>query len=93
MMVLPDPERARTAAWGADTSPETQGLLDTESRRLIEHAEADVARLLSEHREQLDALVTALLAHETLDEPDAYAEAGLADRSCRLDALTRVAPA
>jgi len=33
--------------------------------------------VLSEHRSNLDALVTALLEHETLDEAEAYAAAGL----------------
>ena len=33
--------------------------------------------LLSEHREQLEALTRALLEAETLDSPEAYAAAGL----------------
>ncbi len=35
------------------------------------------AALLREHRGNLDSLVAALLEHETLDEADAYAAAGL----------------
>ena len=33
--------------------------------------------LLSEHRDKLDSLAKALLEHETLDQPDAYAAAGI----------------
>ena len=40
------------------------------------------ARSLAEHRERLDALAEALLEHETLDEVDAYAVAGI-DRDRR----------
>jgi cell division protease FtsH len=33
--------------------------------------------LLRENRDKLDSLATALLEHETLDEEDAYAAAGV----------------
>jgi cell division protease FtsH len=36
-----------------------------------------VATLLTENRARLDALAAALLEHETLDETDAYAAAGV----------------
>ena len=35
-------------------------------------------RLLREHRRQLDAIVVQLLEHESLDEPEIYAAAGIA---------------
>jgi cell division protease FtsH len=77
MAVLPDVERAQGPPWGAEMSPDTQQLLDAEARRLIDEAGADAARVLAEHRDRLESLVRALLEHETLDEPDAYAAAGL----------------
>jgi cell division protease FtsH len=40
-------------------------------------AHKEVLGLLAAHRSQLDALATALLEHETLDEDDAYAAAGV----------------
>ena len=43
-------------------------------------AHAEVARLLRENRARLDSLAAALLEHETLDEADAYAAAGLPRR-------------
>jgi cell division protease FtsH len=62
---------------GADVSPETQKLLDDEVRRIVAESHDEVVSLLTENRARLDALVSALLEHETLDEDDAYAAAGV----------------
>ncbi|HVD26600.1 MAG TPA: ATP-dependent zinc metalloprotease FtsH [Gaiellaceae bacterium] len=61
----------------AEVSPETQKLVDDEVRRIVAEAYDQVVALLTEHRAQLDALANALLEHETLDEDDAYAAAGV----------------
>jgi cell division protease FtsH len=63
---------------GADpVSAATQELVDAEVRRIVDE-ELDATReLLSQNRERLDRLVEALLEHETLDEVDAYAAAGI----------------
>jgi cell division protease FtsH len=61
----------------SETSEATQRLIDEEVRRIVESAHGEVGELLRAHRGNLDALVSALLAHETLDEADAYAAAGL----------------
>jgi cell division protease FtsH len=61
----------------AEVSPETQLLVDTEVRRIVEEGHRDVLALLGEHRDKLDALVQGLLEHETLDQEDAYAIAGV----------------
>ncbi len=61
----------------AESSPETQRLLDDEVRRIVGEAHAEVAALLDENRARLDALASALLERETLDEDDAYAAAGV----------------
>jgi len=61
----------------AETSESTQRLVDEEVRRIVESAHAEVSTLLREHRVNLDSLVAGLLEHETLDEADAYAAAGL----------------
>jgi cell division protease FtsH len=71
---------------GADQPSETtQRRVDDEVRRIVEEAHARVTRLLTERREQLDALTNALLADETLDEEAAYRAAqvtrGAADMS------------
>jgi cell division protease FtsH len=62
---------------GAEVSPETQKLLDDEVRRIVSEAHDEVVTLLTENRGRLDALAAALLEHETLDEDDAYAAAGV----------------
>jgi cell division protease FtsH len=62
----------------AETSESTQRLVDEEVRRIVESAQSEVTALLRQHRGNLDSLVAALLEHETLDEADAYAAAGLA---------------
>src|SRR6266540_1557566 len=61
----------------AEVSPETQKLVDEEVRRVVEEAHREVIALLKENRDKLDSLATALLEHETLDEEDAYAAAGV----------------
>ena len=61
----------------ADVAPQTQQLVDEEVRRIVEGDYRDVVSLLQEHRGKLDSLANALLEHETLDEADAYAAAGV----------------
>jgi cell division protease FtsH len=61
----------------SEASPETQKLLDGEVRRIVGKAHEEVVTLLTENRARLDALAVALLEHETLDEDDAYAAAGV----------------
>jgi cell division protease FtsH len=58
-------------------SEHTQRLVDAEVRRIVEGAYDEVATLLDEHRDQLEALAEALIDHETLDEAGAYAAAGI----------------
>jgi cell division protease FtsH len=61
----------------AEVSAETQKLLDDEVRRIVAGAHDEVVTLVTENRARLDALASALLEHETLDEDDAYAAAGV----------------
>jgi cell division protease FtsH len=61
----------------AEVAPDTQKLVDDEVRRIVEEAHREVVTLLTDHRAQLDSLANALLEHETLDEDDAYAAAGV----------------
>jgi len=61
----------------AEVAPETQKLVDDEVRRVVEDAHRQVISLLEDNRDKLDSLANALLEHETLDEDDAYAAAGV----------------
>jgi cell division protease FtsH len=61
----------------SETSEETQRLVDAEVHRIVEETHHEVTALLESNRDRLEALALALLAHETLDEADAYAAAGL----------------
>jgi cell division protease FtsH len=63
-----------------EVSPETQALIDTEVRRIIEEAHREVTVLLQDNRDKLDSLVAALLEHETLDQEAAYAAASVPPR-------------
>ena len=59
----------------------SDGLLDAvdeEVRRITDECYAEARRLLRENRAKLDAIVTQLLAHESLDEAEIYAAAGIA---------------
>jgi cell division protease FtsH len=60
-----------------EVSPETHKLVDDEVRRIVAEAHDEVVALLTENRPRLDALASALLEHETLDENDAYTAAGV----------------
>ena len=58
----------------------SEGLLDAvdeEVRRITDECYHEARRLLRQHRDQLDAIVAALLEHESLDEPEIYAAAGI----------------
>ncbi len=62
---------------GAEVSERTQQLIDEEMRRIVDESHDQVVKLLRDSRGKLDALAEALLEHETLDEEDAYAAAGV----------------
>ena len=51
--------------------------VDEEVRRVIEECYEEARRLLSEHRDKLEAIVQALLERETLEEDEVYAVAGI----------------
>jgi cell division protease FtsH len=61
----------------SDISPETQQLVDEEVRHMIEEQHEQVSELMSSNREKLDSLAEALLEHETLEQDEAYAAAGI----------------
>jgi cell division protease FtsH len=65
----------------AEVSPHTQQLVDDEVRRIVDEAHDQVVALLEQNRTKLDSLADALLEHETLDEEDAYAAAGVPRRA------------
>lgn len=51
--------------------------VDEEVRTLIDKCYEDARKLLRDHRDKLDRIAEQLLVHETLDEPDVYAAAGI----------------
>jgi cell division protease FtsH len=51
--------------------------LDQEVHRITDECYAEARRLLRENRAKLDAIVEQLLIHETLDEAEVYAAAGI----------------
>jgi cell division protease FtsH len=58
----------------------SDGLLDAvdeEVRRITDECYSEARRLLRENRDKLDAIVTQLLARESLDETEVYAAAGI----------------
>jgi len=75
--VLPTDGRGPLLPGAADVSEETQRLIDEEVRKLVAAAHDEVVALLETNRSRLDSLAEALLRHETLDQADAYAAAGI----------------
>jgi cell division protease FtsH len=68
----------------ADGDPRMAGIseamlaaVDEEVRRIVDECYAEARRVLRANRNKLDAIVRELLIHETLDEPDVYAAAGI----------------
>jgi cell division protease FtsH len=84
LTLLPSDGQGPLLPGASETSPQTQWLIDEEVRRIVDDAHAEVTRLLSEHRGQLDNLAHALLKAETLDAPDAYAAASVPMRTAEL---------
>jgi cell division protease FtsH len=69
----------------AEGDPRTAGIsdgllnaVDEEVRRITDECYAEARRLLKENRDKLDAIVVQLLIHESLNEPEIYAAAGIA---------------
>ncbi len=75
--VLPQEGQSMLLPGVSETSEKTQQLVDHEVQRIAQTAHDEVIQLLTDHREQLDNLVAELLKHETLDQVDAYAAAGI----------------
>jgi cell division protease FtsH len=74
----------RLSVLPAEGDPRTAGIsdalldaLDEEVRRITDECYSEARRLLRENRAKLDAIVTQLLARESLDEPEIYAAAGI----------------
>jgi cell division protease FtsH len=67
------------AGFGAERpyGDDTARVIDDEVRRIIHESHEEAKRLLAQHRKQLDALVEALLARETLDEREILEVTGL----------------
>jgi cell division protease FtsH len=75
--VLPREGSGPLLPGASEVSPATQELVDGEVRRIVEDSYREVVALLRDNRSRLDSLAAALLEHETLDEDDAYAAAGV----------------
>ncbi len=74
----------RLSVLPADGDPRMAGVsdslldaVDEEVRRITDECYAEARRLLRENRARLDAIVAQLLEHESLDEPQIYAAAGI----------------
>ena len=55
-------------------------MVDEEVRKLVDECFGEARRLLRDNRDKLDAIVEQLLKHETLDQAEVYAAAGLPHR-------------
>jgi cell division protease FtsH len=61
----------------AGVSDEMLNAIDEEVRRITDECYAEAGRILADNRSRLDRIVEQLLIHETLDEPQVYAAAGI----------------
>jgi len=65
-----NPFLGRTMGVGAKYSEKTKELMDAESLELVRNAYDEAKRILSENREQMDAIVEALLEKNILYAKD-----------------------
>ncbi|MGZ6269606.1 MAG: ATP-dependent zinc metalloprotease FtsH [Candidatus Limnocylindrales bacterium] len=76
--VLPDSRTEQPMALdGNGPAPATRELVDAEVRRILDECYAQARDTLTEQRDRLEQLATALLVAETLDAEQAYEAAGL----------------
>jgi cell division protease FtsH len=61
----------------AGTSDAMLDTVDEEVRRIVDECYGEARQLLRTNRDKPDAIVKQLLIHETLDEPEVYAAAGI----------------
>ena len=93
LTLLPSDGSGPLLPGASEVSPRTQELIDEEVRRIVEAAYKEVLNLLTENRGRLDSLAAALVEHETLDEDDAYAAAGVPHERRPADAKAPLAAA
>jgi cell division protease FtsH len=72
-----EPETDASVPGWRPYSEDTARLIDSEIRRVLEDSYAEAVRLLQEHRRELDALASGLLARETLDAQEILQVTGL----------------
>ena len=77
LTVVPVDQQSFLLPGSEPVSAATQELVDAEVRRIVDEEQDAARRVMAEQRDRLDALAAALLEHETLDEVDAYAAAGI----------------
>jgi cell division protease FtsH len=75
--VLPQNDEASALAVQSQVSERTRQRIDDEVRRIVGEAHDEAVRLLTENRGRLESLAETLVREETLDQPQAYAAAGL----------------
>jgi cell division protease FtsH len=80
LAVLPSEASGPFLPGAEQVSSRTRERIDDEVRRIVEESHKEVLDLLGSNREKLDSLAQALIEHETLDEDDAYAAAGVEHR-------------
>jgi len=61
----------------AGSSDSVLDAVDEETRRIPDECYSEARRLLKENRDKLDRIVEQLLIHETLEEGEVYAAAGI----------------
>ena len=89
--VIPSDGQGPLLPGAAEVSEDTQRLIDSEVRKIVDRAYREVKSLLAANRERLDSLAAALLEHETLDEEDAYTAAGVVHSAADTSRVTQAA--